>query len=458
MKRVFFILVILLAASLFLLNRLAGNFLASQIEEQLIFISQIDNDMQYQHEGLTVNPALGTININTLSYQLRDVYIESKKIRFSFTYADMIRWIRHHEAPPLSKIRSLRFFAESLEVRHRMPAGNVAAASISTQLASYADDVSGTDSKLKYRGLSIESLDLIYNGRLDDLAEQIYKDEPPNLNHRIHLILKNLQLSNDDIASWLPDYQNFSLPNQFDEMNLHIRYRANEKEAHLINLNLLSSQTFFQANGSVLWENDLPLSQPILSAMDYQWNISGTAAPPLHLPGIGGTVTFDTLSIISDVYNEKKIRNQNLLTLPGKTSVYLGDIEWYPSEELIQQYGLFSQMLGIPHDELKVEKIEASWQISSDTLQVDKVLLDTAPFGLKIQATVVEKAYETPQIVSGYITFTRTSEEVHDFINSFEQLFGLEMPRKNGQVYISFSGDLSSPDFDLGWEREETLP
>ncbi len=424
MRTKIFITIILIFGVLFLINFLSGRYLASRVDQQLQQIADTDDRISYEYSSLKVNPAFGSLTINDLSFYGEDDTYEAERIRGSLTYADIWRIIRNRSDHPLSNIRSFQVTVNALQ------AGSAT---------------------------TVRTVNLLYSGRMDELVTLTLDDQAPRYDHRITLTL--LDISNSGAApghsGLLPVLQYLHLPEHINQFNTQLHYRAGEQRIALNNLRLKSPELVLTANGELRYgESGWPLS-PENITLDYELDASTRDLAKLPLSNTLGGFSMDTLSVHSRFRLDDiaAFGNRHPLTYPGETTLYLGNIHWYPPDQLIEQYGLLFGMLDISEERLPVRNFRTHYRNTGDTLRINESTLSTEPFDAAIQALVHTPADQRPEILNGSITFVRTGAAFNDFVDGVEGLFAIELPRRDGQLHFEFSGDPGSPDFDLNLDR-----
>ena len=427
---------LLLAGLLFLLNWAAGRYLASVVTQQFDRVARFHTQTEYTYDRISVNPAFGSLTIRDLVFRQKDNMIEVEKITGSLTHADLWRILRKGSQDPLAQIHSFRLRLEEL-VAHDASEGSSGA------------NLQDNDpfQWLFGESVMVRRAYLLYNGRMDELLQIAASRKPPIYNHRISLSLDEITFHEviPEQLTALPIFSGYRFPDSMEQVAMQLRYRADRKTATLNSLRISAPGLYFNTSGEISFREEGWPAEPD------SWNLRYTlrAATPdlarLPLPGKIGEFVMDTLSVTSDISFDHEMRDRHPLTLPGENSVYLGTVRWYPSAELIRQYGMMLGMFGLPENELPVHFIRANWVNSNDTLRVRNTSISTDPFDTRIQAIIAIPAVERATILDGSVIFTRTSAAFNDFVDGVEGLFQIELPRKNGQLHFEFHGDLQAP-------------
>lgn len=405
---------------LFLTNWLTGRYLASRVDLQLRQIAETEDGIHYEYSSIKVNPALRSLAIRNLVFTNDETVFEARHIRGSVTLADIRRIIRNRSDNPLSDVRSFRLNIDRLKV--------------------------GSSSKVR-------TLNLIYSGRMDELALLVQDRRQPQLNHRFTLTMQEVTDPGvmHELVSGIPAFQNYRYPEHFDLVRLQLQYLGGPQVVQLNNLLLQSSDLKLAAQGMFRYgEGEWPAT-PGEMELSYELNAATHDMARLPLRDNLGGFSMDSLSVRSKVHLEDtgKSSLRHPLTWPGENSVYLDNIHWYPPERLTEQYSMLFGMIGVSHSELPVRSVQADYRISGDSLIIEDALLATKAFDAAVRARVAFPEGLTPDISEGSLTFVRTSAAFNDFVDGIEGLFQIELPRRDGRIHFQFSGDPRSPDFDL---------
>lgn len=425
----FFVLI----AALILANWLAGRMLASQIDLQLRQFAETEERIGYEHEKISVNPAFGSLTIEKLAYESDNEHIQAQTIIGSLTYADMWRIIRQRSGNPLENIRSFRVTAESAKMTF--------SPDISSSHKSVAETIS----------LRFETLTVIYNGRMDELSGILKEDRTPDHNHRINISTEEIAISGIPPIreADIPLVAGYKLPENIERASLQIRYLAQNQKASLSAFRIESPELMFRANGLITYGDTGWPREPESWSLDYDLSARTHDIARLPLsPRLGG-FSMDTMSVSSSVSFDHIHAGSHPLTLPGENTLYLGNITWYPPDHLTEQYGMMFSMFGISEQQLPVRALDAKWEHRNDTLRIEDATFYTEPFDALLRAIVSIPGNGDTDIVEGSVRFIRTSADFSDFIDGFEGLFQIELPRKDGRIHLEFSGDPRSPDLDI---------
>ncbi|MEX0680010.1 MAG: hypothetical protein WD097_01395 [Balneolales bacterium] len=421
--------IIILAGLIFLANWLTGRYIASIIDQQLQQVSTSGDELDYRYTSMEVNPVMASITINDFSFQELHTIYGSRTIKASLSYADIGRLIRNSSENPLANIYTLRITATDLQIWNLNRNG-----------------APTNDNKL-----AIGNANIIYNGRLDELTRIPLDTHPPDYNHRINLNLTDIS-SEDKIQilfKKLPVLSDYSIPDDFEQIHLHIQYRAGQKTVDINNFRVSSPRITFQIAGDIKFGDTGWPEHPEYYQLNYQLQATTHDMARLSLPGILGDFSMDTLSANGRLQFDYETASRHPFALPGKTSLYLENIRWYPSTQLAEQYDLFLGMFGFSGQQLPVRSIQATWHFAKDTIRIDNALLSTIPFDAQIHAVVSTPQNRRADIQNGTVTFVRTSAAFNDMVDGIEGLFHITLPRKEGRLSIEFSGNPASPEFDL---------
>ncbi len=429
---------ILLLGLFFFLNWASGRYLASLVTQQLDRLASVDDGVEYRYDKVAVNPAFGSLTVNNLAFHHHGNLIEIKKVTGSLTHADMWRVMRKGSGDPLAQIHSFRIGMEDLNF-HDTPSG----------ISGFQREDNDPFQWLFGESVMIGSLHLIYNGRMDELLQIAGSTHPPRQNHRISLKMDDIEFHEEipEQLKSLPVFSGFFFPEFIEQLTFQIRYNAEQRSAKLSSLRMTTPDLSLRTSGELSYGESGWPDHPEKWNLNYMLHAATHEVARLPLPGKLGGFSMDTLSVSSIVSFDDSQRMRHPFTLPGQTSVYLGDIWWYPSSDLTQQYGLIFGMFGLSDKELPIQSIQARWSNSGDTLRIDDTAVSTDPFDAKINSIVTLPPDLRADILEGSIIFTRTNAAFNDFVDGVEGLFRVELPRKNGQLFFEFSGDPRSPHF-----------
>lgn len=444
-----FITALLLIALLLFLNRAAGRYLSAMVSQQLDMLAGSNQQMQYNYDRLKINPAFGSLTIEELTFLDDENRIFMKEVTGSLTYADIWRVMRKRSLHPADQIRSFRIQIYKLDY-YRSPAGISG-----TQLFHDPPIETGIrrpasfENTVQVPGFSIKDLHLIYNGRMDELLEILESRQLPEYNHRINLNVKNLHFKDSEWATaWkLPVLSGYHFPEKLDQAALQIHYLADQKKAYLSTVRVLSRDLVFLASGDVAFNDGPGPAQPDFWNLEYSLEARTHELAKLPISPLAGGFSMDTLSIKSRVTFVHEEAGNNPLMLPGWTSLYLGEAWWYPSPALAEQYRLFFGLTGISDQKLPIESLQAEWENAEGGLTIQNTVLSTIPFDALCTFVIDTPDGLPANIQKGEILFTRTNAAFNDFIDGFEGFFRIDLPRRDGQVYLEISGDPRSPDF-----------
>ncbi len=440
MRTKLIIIVLLLFGLLFFLNWAGGRYLAGLVTKEFDRLASKDDQVEYRYDKLTVNPAFGSLTIKNLVFHHHGNLIKARRISGSLTHADIWRMLRKGSSEPLAQIQSFRIMMEDLEF-HDTPTG--------------ISDISQRENDpfqwLFGESMTTGNLSLYYNGRLDELLQITANSQPPRYNHRISLSMDDIRFHEEipEQLMTLPVFSGYFFPEYLEQLSLQIRYQAESKTAKLSSLRIQSHSIALRTSGDLSYGDHGWPSHPESWNLNYMLHAATHEFARLPLPGKLGGFSMDTLSVSSTVSFDDSQRDRHPFTLPGETSAYLGDIWWYPSLTLTDQYGLVFGMFGISDKELPIQSIQAQWKNTGDTLRIHDAVLSTDLFDAKIKSTITIPSGHRADILEGSIRFTRTSAAFNDFVDGFEGLFRIELPRKDGQLHIEFSGDPRSPRFNF---------
>ncbi len=438
MRTKLIISLLLLAGLVFLLNWAAGRYLSTLVTQQFDRIAHAHDQMDYSYEKISVNPAFGSLTIKHLSFRQQDRTTEIESITGSLTHADLWRVLRKGSHDPLPHIYSFRIRLENLVIHDLQERAEV----------SYRHD----DDAFQWlfgESMKIRRARFLYNGRMDELVQIADSQVPPKNNHRISISLDEIEFHEEipEQLAALPVFSGYRFPDNMDQVALQIRYLADRKIATLNSLRITAPDLYLRGNGEFSYGDDGWPWEPESSQVNYMLQAATRELTRLPLPHKLGRFSMDTLSVTSNVGYEIREADRHPLLMPGETTAYLGNIRWYPSNKLIQEYGMLLGMFGLPENELPVNSIRANWNTRNDTLRIDNTVISTDPFDAKLHAVVALSPGERAHNMEGAITFTRTSAAFNDFIDGVEGLFRIRFPRREGQLYFEFHGDPQAPVF-----------
>jgi hypothetical protein len=450
MRTKLIISLLLFAGILIFLNWAAGRYLASIVTGQFDRIVNANEQMDYSYERVFVNPALGSLTIRGLTFRQQGRTVDVNQITGSLTHADLWRVLRKGSHDPLAHIHSFRIRAEGLEI-HDAPAG-------SQPIKRNDDDafqwLFGESARVR-RAL------FFYNGRMDELMQLAGSQQPPGHNHRISISLDDITFHEEipDMLAAFPVFSGYRFPDNLDQVALQIRYKADQKTATLNSLRITAPDLYLRTNGEFIYEEPGWPWDPGAWNANYMLRASTRELNRLPLPQRLGSFNMDTLSVTSRLSSTNRTSERPALLLPGETSAYLGTVRWYPSNSMIQQYGMLLGMFGLPENELPIRSLRANWKNENDTLRIENTVMSTDPFDAKLDASVAIPPGQRANVMDGSLTFTRTSAAFNDFVDGVEGLFRITFPRRDGRIYIEFHGDPMSPTFPFVEEftREQEL-
>jgi hypothetical protein len=432
------ITLLLFAGILIFLNWAAGRYLASIVTDQFDRIVIAHDQMDYSYEKVSVNPAFGSLTIRDLSFRQMGRTVEVNQITGSLTHADLWRVLRKGSRNPLAHIYSFRIRAEGLEV-HDAPDGSI---HMNRDNADAFQWLFGESVKVR-RAL------FFYNGRMDELMQLAGSPQPPDHNHRISISLDDVTFHEEipELLASLPVFSGYRFPGYLDQVALQIRYKAEQKSATLNSLRITAPTLFLRTNGEFIYEEPGWPWDPGSWNANYILRASTRELGRLPLPHKMGSFNMDTLSVTSRLQSLGRETDRHALLLPGETTAFLGNVRWYPSSALVQQYGILLGMFGLPDNELPIHSVRANWKNENDTLLIDNTVISTEPFDAKLEAVVAMAPGQRANVVDGALTFTRTSAVFNDFVDGVEGLFRITFPRRDGRIHIKFHGDPMSPAF-----------
>ena len=440
MRTKLILIVLLLFGLLFFLNWAGGRYLAGLVTKEFDRLASKDDQVEYRYDKLTINPAFGSLTIKNFIFRHRGNRIEVSRVSGSLTHADIWRVLRKGSREPLAQIQSFRIMMEDLEF-HDSPTGIPAIMQRDNDPFQW----------LFGESMMTGSLSLYYNGRLDELLRITESSRPPQDNHRISLSMDDIRFHEqipEQLMS-LPVFSGYFFPENIEKLSLQIRYLAESKTTKLSSLRIQTHGISLRTSGDLSYGDHGWPSHPESWNLSYMLYASTHELARLPLPGKLGGFSMDTLSVSSTVSFDDSQRDRHPFTLPGETSVYLGDIRWYPSTTLTEQYGLMFGMFGLSGKELPIQSIQARWDNTGDTLRIHDSVISTDQFDARINSVIAIPTGRRADILEGSISFTRTSAALNDFIDGVEGLFRIELPRKDGQLHFEFSGDPRSPHFNF---------
>ncbi len=440
MRTKLILFLIVLAGILILANWLAGRHLSSKVDQQLRIIAESQESVSYDYQSLHINPALGAITIEKLSFEDDESILYTENIRGSLPYADIWRVLRQGGEAPADQIRSFRLNTRSISLHSK-----------NSDNGPDGDNMGQTS--FSAQPITLRSLDIVYNGKLDQVSGMFTGDKPPEANHRINISANDLS-SDGEIPEHIgsvPILAGYHFPGQIDQLNLQIRYLAEEQTAQITSMKLVAPNATFRAGGTLRYDEQGWPDTPANIELHYDLNAKTKDIARLPLSDAIGGFSMDSLSISSSIETDmaSMLTDRHPLTIPGETSLYLSNIHWYPASRLTEQYGMLFNMLAVNGQRLPLRSLQADYQNTRDTLRVREAVFRTEPFDALLRATVLMPTEQRPEIVDGSLTFIRTSADFNDFVDGIEGLFQLELPRRDGRLHLPFRGDPASPDFDL---------
>ncbi len=438
MRTKLIISLLLFAAILIFLNWAAGRYLATLVTGQFDQIASVHDGTYYSYERISVNPALGSLTIRDLSFKQQGRAVDINQITGSLTHADLWRVLRKGSQDPMAQIRSFRIRAENLEIYDAPDGSRIRA----------LDEDDGFQ-WLFGESIKVRRALFLYNGRMDELLQLADSPHPPSQNHRISISLDDIAFHEEipEQLAALPVFSGYLFPDYLDQVALQIRYKADQKTATLNSLRITATDLYLRTNGEFIYDEPGWPWDPGSWHASYMLRASTRELNRLPLPQKLGSFNMDTLSVTSRISRDGLHPDSHLLLLPGETSFYLGNVRWYPSSALIQQYGMFLGMFGLPENELPVRSLRASWINENDTLRISNTVLSTDPFDAKLDAVVGLQPGQQAYITHGSLTFSRTSAAFNDFVDGVEGLFRITFPRRDGRLYFEFHGDPMAPVF-----------
>lgn len=455
MRTKLIITVILLIALLFLVNWLCGRYLASLVDRQLQYVAEEDDRITLQYSSLNINPAFGSLTISNFYFQDNENRFETENIKVSLTYADIWRSIRYSSENPIAQIHSFRITANDVSVsresiRNRDSGRNSSEVNFEDQ----------TDETAIPADFVISTLNFVYSGRLDELLQLTENEHPPQLNHSFTLNLMEVSIRNEVSIPELsvPAVSDYQLPEEITRFHLQIHYLSNEKVVNLNSLQLVAPGLELQAGGNIRYGDRGWPGEPESGELDYELDASTRNRARLQLPGILGGFSMDSLFIDSDLqfHDSDSFKTGRLFSLPGQTSLHLSDIRWYPSDDLIEEYGMLFGMFNTTEQQLPIRSIQADYHTTSDTLRIDEAMLLTDLFDARIHVVMVSPGNRRPEILEGSVTFVRTGAAFNDFVDGIEGLFQIDLPRREGRIHLRFSGDPQSPDLNMNLQNMQS--
>lgn len=440
MRTKLILFVLLLIGLLAFLNWAGGRYLASLITQQLDHFATADDRVEYRYDKLAVNPAFGSVTIKNLIFHHHGNLIETDRITGSLTHADIWRVIRKGSSEPLAQIRTFRLRMKDLAF-YDSPSG----------IAGVHPREGDPFQWLFGESMMIGSMSLYYNGRLDELLRITGNTQPPAYNHRISMSLYEIEFHEEipEQLMSLPVFSGYYFPEFIEQLTFQLRYLAEDKTAKLSSLRIQTPGLSLRTSGDLSYGEQGWPSHPESWNLNYILHAATHELARLPLPGNLGGFSMDTLSVTSNVSFDEAQRDRHPFSLPGKTSAYLGDIWWYPSPAITQQYGLIFGMFGLSEKELPVQSIRARWDNTGDTLRIYDTVISTDPFDARINSVVSMPSGRRAEILEGSIRFSRTSAAFNDFVDGLEGLLRIDLPRRDGQLLFEFSGDPKSPHFNF---------
>lgn len=444
MRTKLIIFVVVLAGILILANWLSGQYLASRLDRQLQQIAETDAQFSYEYSTLRVNPAMGSLTIRDLLVHEGNSRYQVGKIRGSMPYADIWRVIRHGSNNPAEQIHSFRLSVTSL--------------TIAGQEADRQPDSNGVHSdsgntSIAASPATVRTLNIVYNGRLDELLALFTNDRTPQQNHSFNLSIRNIS-SGKALSQMLheaPVLADYHIPQEISQFGIQARYLAYEKKITISTMRMTAPGFTFRGGGEIHYGDQGWPENPESVLLNYDFNASTRDMARIQLSDILGGLSMDTLSVTSQIETDDPslFGRRHPLAIPGETTLYLGNLHWYPSDRITEQYGMLFGMFGISERQLPIRSFRTTYHNSGDTLRINDALLATDPFDARLEAVVATPMGRRADIVDGSVTFVRTSAAFNDFVDGLEGLFQFDLPRRDGRLHFRFTGDPQAPDFDL---------
>lgn len=490
---------ILLAAMLYALNGITGWYLASLLDTQLHQLRTHNQTLDFQYDRLRVNPVMGSVTLRKLDVVTHDRQLNIKRARGSLTYADIWRMLRQQGSNPVAVLQGLRLSVNDLFLENP-ETGIIKIRQTNVIYSGQLDDLFSVWSQnvssklldvpqnyllpqhnhqitLHFRDIETRPVtgleDDWHSLSLDQIPSDCNEEQPDECDGLpeeqtgtvLSLITSGISNQSPDgranstasgLVSGLLDFVLNHINGETEELRLQVRYHASNSTLHLNNMHVNSASMKLQAAGQASYDSRGWLLDPHSWSLRYQLHTRTNRVPALPLPGIAGTFTLDTLSASGQISNRRitdEERHQasveEKLFLTGNTSLYLGGIYWYPSQQFLNEYGMVFGLLGIPHEKLPVHSMETEFRIESDSLFIDEMFMMTEPFDARLLAVIATPPDADPSIGKASLTFVRTSADFDDFVDGFESLFQIELPRSDGRIRFDFYGDPRSPEFEL---------
>ncbi|MEX1122916.1 MAG: hypothetical protein WED82_12320, partial [Balneolales bacterium] len=340
MKKII-IVTVLLVAIILLANWWSGRVISSHINVQLSEISE-DRAGDISYEKIRVSPLLSQVTINNFSYRNdNNIEFTAENIRSSLTYRDFVRLLIDNPSQSFNEISYLSVYASN------------------SSWIDYSEstEITLVDGFFTLQGNIMEVVSAAIQKRFPktpwDLDIDLYELRDQDLNVSQSFLPGFKQQDNDYIEVLSGNFE-------YDPVLKEIQARNALLQAHFVDLEFDGTASYDEG-----W-SILPGNYNINYKLNAQpFGTRFTISPEL------GQIAFDKVDLMASAsFNTKELQasSVNLFLTEGESNFSFDQIRIHPSNQILEEYGMFSQAFGLDLQNLYLNKFSGRYILEDDRL------------------------------------------------------------------------------------------
>ena len=414
-----FIIVLVLLA-----NWWTGQLIRDQIQEQLPALLGPDNAANLSYEGISVSPLLSQITFSDVQYRATDNQVfQAEVIRSSITYRDFFRLLRENPGNTLNSIGHLSLYIDGSSLVNHGKATEVT-----------MDD-------------GFFTLD----GNLGEAVRSAVNRRMPNSPYTLNIDVYDVRdQSLNTSQGFLPGFKEDD-----DDRTIHVARGSFKYDPVLDQINIEDAELHapkisMEVEGTGKHTSPRQHFFPSLFQLTYKLTAQPGDTRFTLSPRVGqismAEVSLESNAVI-DLGNLSEFSFENLIT-DGATRFDLERVRLYPSDHLIQEYGMMSQAFGMDISSLYLNSVNGQYTLNSDRLVVHNTEVATSFFTalLNIDLDLDIDRPNASTINEGSVRIFDMASPIQNFFEDVETLFSTRFEREeDDEILIRFRGPVTAP-------------